>query len=246
MDNVKYIHRKEIHNFKAPNVIVPYLISQYSPKSVLDVGTGLGTWLNIFKANGVAEVKGLDGPWVDHGMLEIESSEFLTVDLNGRFFPNKKYDLALCLEVAEHLEEKYAETFIAELAKCSDLIVFSAAIPGQQGQNHINEQPPAYWHGLFRQHGFSLYEDFRDLFWDNTEIEWWYRQNILVYNKMNSASKVPIMSPTFKIHYELWNEELNRKQQYLIRLKNINEGRVTWKYILKIIFRKLIGFKPKK
>lgn len=244
MENSKYIHREEIHNLNAPSIIVPYLIEKYNPQSVLDVGTGLGTWLSVFEDYGVKEIKGLDGDWVEKSRLKIKLSEFETIDLTKGFSQSKKYDLVLCLEVAEHLEEQYADNFIKELTNCSDLIVFSAAVPEQQGQNHVNEKSPIYWDSLLNESGFYLHEDFREKFWYNESIEWWYRQNILVYKKTGKIDPVEYKKPIYKIHYELWNEELKRKQDYLNRLKSINEGRVTWKYILKIIYRKLIKFKP--
>ena len=61
----------------------------------------------------------------------------------------KNYDLAISLEVAEHLSSESANMFIACLTNMSDIVLFSAAIPGQGGENRINEQWPKYRSGLF-------------------------------------------------------------------------------------------------
>jgi hypothetical protein len=65
------------------------------------------------------------------------------------------FDIALCLEVAEHVPAHLAPRLVAFLTSLSPVVVFSAATPGQGGQSHINEQPPSYWSRLFNSDGFA-------------------------------------------------------------------------------------------
>ena len=74
------------------------------------------------------------------------------MDLSGKI--SDKYDLAISLEVAEHLSPSRSCGFIDDLTNLSDVVLFSAAIPMQGGTNHINEQPISYWANLFLERGF--------------------------------------------------------------------------------------------
>src|SRR5262249_16044265 len=150
------------------------------PKSVVDVGCGIGTFLNVFLENGVNDVLGIDGAWVDRGQLYIDEKYFVEADLEQPLKPGRKFDLAICLEVAEHLRPESADAFVEWLCSLSDTIVFSAAIPGQGGDNHLNEQPFEYWQNKFAVHDFHFYDVFRNRYWQNDEIDCWYRQNMFL------------------------------------------------------------------
>ena len=93
----------------------------------------------------------------------------------------------MSLEVAEHLEEEAADNFVRQLTKISDRILFSAAIPDQGGLHHLNERPPSYWAKKFKTYGFNQLDFLRPLFWDDERIEWWYRQNFLIYEKRHAS-----------------------------------------------------------
>ena len=142
-----YVHDETVHNVQAANEIVPALIDIFHPHSVLDFGCGIGTFLSVFKRLGVNDVLGVDGPWVDQHMLEkyLASNEFLEADLRHFVRMSRNFDLVISLEVAEHLDERHADVFLDSITAAGDTIVFSAAIPGQGGQNHLNEQPLSYW-----------------------------------------------------------------------------------------------------
>jgi len=94
----------------------------------------------------------------------------------------------MSLEVAEHLEPATAPQFVNSLATASDVVLFSAAYTQQGGTNHINEQPHSYWAGLFAGHAFAPFDLFRPVFWGNDEICFWYRQNVFLYVKRESAA----------------------------------------------------------
>ena len=179
----RYIHTEELHNMKSPNIIVP-LVLNILPNihSVVDFGCGLGTWLRAFKAMGVQEVLGLDGYWCDKTLLfkNILESEYKTVDLENPIVLDKPYDLVISLEVAEHLSEESADTFVESLVNAGKVILFSAAIPGQGGHNHINEQFPEYWKEKFLRYNYVFHDILRDKIWDNEEIDFWYKQNMFI------------------------------------------------------------------
>lgn len=143
----KYIHEENTHNLIDPQIIVPVIMDLIKPQSVIDVGCGLGTFLRVFAHYGVTDLLGLDGSWVNKTLLEknLEIGKFQEVDLEIGFKVARRFDLAICLEVVEHLGENSAENFIESLTTASDCILFSAGIPGQFGQNHVNEQWPDYW-----------------------------------------------------------------------------------------------------
>jgi hypothetical protein len=159
------------------------------PKSVVDFGCALGAWLKVFEEHGTRTLRGLDGHYVDRSKLLIESACFTPVDLAQAvtvhrahaFRPDERYDLAVCLEVAEHLPGSAAPGLIHTLTALAPFVLFSAAIPGQRGVGHINEQWPSYWKALFEEHGFRRLDPLRRHIWRDDRIPWWYRQNIFLY-----------------------------------------------------------------
>lgn len=166
---------------RSPRQIVPWLMELLQPQSVVDVGCGPGYWLAVFRELGVVEVLGFDGDWVDQTRLEIPAGSFHPVNLRQPLPCDRKFDLALSLEVAEHLPEQNAAGLVETLTGLSQSVLFSAAIPGQGGQGHVNEQWPEYWMGLFGQRGFQCLDCIRPRFWSNPEVEYWYAQNTLLF-----------------------------------------------------------------
>ena len=166
--------------------VIPCLLRFIKPDSVLDIGCGVGTWLSVFKNNcKVTKILGVDGDYVDKKMLKIDQGEFRSYNLENVFVPDSKFDLAISLEVGEHIEDRYADNLVQSLTNAADFIMFSAALPGQDGTNHINEQFPEYWAAKFAKRGFICIDCIRKDIWNQPEIEMWYRQNILLYVKEN-------------------------------------------------------------
>src|SRR5579859_1324497 len=105
--------------------IVPLVLELVRPTSVIDVGCGLGTWLAEFQAHGVRDVWGVDGDYVNVRHLEIPVERFLVRDLTQPLHLDRRFDLILSLEVAEHLPAESADTFVTSLASLGDVIFFS-------------------------------------------------------------------------------------------------------------------------
>ncbi|MFN4228302.1 class I SAM-dependent methyltransferase [Parvibaculum sp.] len=151
------------------------------PSSVLDIGCGLGGWLAAFKSLGVRRICGIDGHSIASSSLMIGGDEFRRMDLAKPLEINERFDLVICLEVAEHLPEARAKSFVEDLTRCSDIVLFSAAIPNQGGVHHVNEQWQSYWACLFAKRGFHPVDIVRPEVWANDNVRWWYAQNILLY-----------------------------------------------------------------
>jgi hypothetical protein len=185
-----------------------------APMSAIDVGCGIGTFLSVLHDRGVKDILGLDGEWVDKTMLTIEKNQFNTVEL--RFPPKlqRKYGLAICLEVAEHLPPDCARHFIEWLCEASDVILFSAAIPGQGGVNHFNEAWQSYWVELFAQKGFHLNDFIRPAIWDDKKIAFWYKQNTFVFTKYRDHVHKEYPIPINLVHPEQYEMHMKRGGYY--------------------------------
>ena len=217
----KYVHDEEIHDMENPNILVPIFMEMFSPKSVCDIGCGIGNFLDVFKKNGVQKVIGYDGKWANKELLakHLKQDEFITVDFEEALpDPPQKFDLALCLEVAEHISDEKSDQLIDFLTNLSDSIIFSAAIVNQGGFKHVNEQWEEYWEEKFNKKGYKKYDIIRHKIFTNTEIIWWYRQNILVYSKKD-LSHFPAVALTNIITKDLFMYKINVINQLVERLK---------------------------
>ncbi len=161
--------------------LVPLLLSLCEIRSVVDVGCGTGGWLAGFAELGVDDYLGIDGSYVDPQSLAIPCDRFQSHNLEGPIALDRRFDLALSLEVAEHLRPEYASVHVDSLTRLAPMVAFSAAIPGQGGVGHVNEQWPDYWEGLFAARGYVLIDWFRPQIWNDPAIEPWYRQNLFLY-----------------------------------------------------------------
>lgn len=159
-------------------------------KSVVDVGCGRGAWLRAFREAGAERVVGVDGPWNNQRNMIDGAIQFHMADLNApiAMLQDERFDLAMTLEVAEHLEERSAETFVESLTRLADVVMFGAAYAGQGGTNHINEQPHTYWATKFIARGFVPYDLFRPHVWGSADIEYWYQQNTFLYVKLGTST----------------------------------------------------------
>jgi hypothetical protein len=176
-------------SYRSAREIVPLVRQMLPISSVCDVGCGLGAWLRAFEESGVTDLVGLDGEFVPMDKLQITMDKFRRVDLSTSFSIPRRFDLILCLEVAEHLPETGATQFVENLTALGSVILFSAAVPGQGGVAHVNEQWQPYWACKFNKFGYTLCDALRPLIWYNDKIDYWYRQNAFIYCDKNALSE---------------------------------------------------------
>jgi SAM-dependent methyltransferase len=167
--------------------VLPALFEIYRPQSVIDIGCGLGTWLKVARELGVDDILGFDGDSFDRAKLLIDPANFQAVDLAQPFALDRRFDLAISLESAEHLPHARSESFVADLVNLSDVILFSAAAPYQGGTSHINEQWLEFWAILFRRFDYVACDALRPRIWGVPEVEFWYKQNLMIFCKADLA-----------------------------------------------------------
>jgi len=217
----------------SPREVVPVIMGLVEPTSLLDVGCGTGTWLKAFEEAGVSDYVGVDGDYVNRLQLNIPIGKFIAKDLRTQWLLNRKFDLVLSLEVAEHLPEASADQFVETLVSHTDnTIIFSAAIPGQGGQNHLNEQWPEYWQQKFMKHGFYFYDVIRPLIWDNEKVDWWYKQNIFLVKSTYADSQI-----LKSIHPALFEFKMNKMRE---ERESIENGVLGIRYSLNLLFKSII------
>ena len=217
--------------------VVPIIMEAVTCRSVIDIGCGVGTWLSVFLENGVTDIQGIDGPYVDVETLLIPRDRFVKADL-AEALPRleRTFDVALCLEVAEHLPASSSKKLVQALTSYSPIVVFSASVPFQEGTGHINEQWLEYWIQCFSQSGYVPIDYLRPKIWHNPAVEWWYAQNTIFYVDERALAKYPqlqaaqnigwggtpfsLIHPKFLLHKErrltgvplkeVWNNAISR------------------------------------
>jgi len=171
-------HAYTIH---AARTVLSMVLEALPPvRSAIDVGCGVGTWLSVLIERGVRDVLGIEGEWVEGAPLVIPRQALQLADLARSCPIGRRFDLAISLEVAEHLPEASAEAYLDGLVAAADFVLFSAAIPGQGGVGHVNEQWPAYWAEKFAARGYVALDCLRSRLWHDPAIPFWYRQNLLL------------------------------------------------------------------
>lgn len=167
-------------SFRSAQRVLPHLLELVSPRSIVDVGCGVGTWLAAARELGIGDIVGIDGPYVDRAMLRIPEECFRPVDLARPFTLGRTFDVALSLEVGEHLPETSAESFVESLTRLAPVVLYSAAVPEQPGENHVNQQWQTWWVDRFRKFHYVALDSIRRRIWEDPDVEWWYAQNSLL------------------------------------------------------------------
>ena len=208
----------ELSSRRSAQGAVPRINALLQPGSVLDVGCGQGVWLEAWISEGAQDVCGIDGDYVDPSRLAFPKQHFLARNLGAPFDLGRKFDLVQSLEVAEHITEGAADAFIGSLIRHGDIVLFSAAVPGQGGEHHVNEQPLEYWRGKFGTRGFAAYDAVRPLLFGLSDIEPWYRYNCVVYANAAGASRLPKIALAMRVAA---NERLINFAPPAWRLRNL-------------------------
>jgi hypothetical protein len=179
-----------------------HLFTHYKPTSMVDFGAGVGAWLATARRLGVRELAAIDGEWVRLQAKVDPQLHYFYVDLEQPIRLSRRFDLAMSVEVAEHLHESRARSYIEDLTLASDVVLFGAAMKDQGGTNHINEQDQSYWVNLFAERDYQCVDFFRAPFWRNTEVEPWYIQNtfLFIHRRHPTLTRIPSF-PLLEVHH---------------------------------------------
>jgi SAM-dependent methyltransferase len=188
----KILHTKDTYP-RSVEAVVPLIVEMLHPQSVVDFGCGIGCWLEAFHRRGVTDILGIDGAYITEADLLIPYESFFPFDLERvwELDLHRRFDVALCLECAEHLDASAADKLVNELCRSATHIVFAAAVPGQTGMGHKNEQYPEYWRALFARSGYRMFDYFRPILWNNGDVEFWYRQNTYLFSRTPEIFRCP-------------------------------------------------------
>ena len=167
------------------------IIADLKPRTLIDAGCGTGALMEAIRDRGV-ETCGLE--YSDAGLvrcrqrgLTVRPYNILRDAIPGDL---TERDVAISFEVAEHLPESGADRLVDLLCGLSNVVVFSAAEPGQGGNEHLNEQPHAYWIAKFASRGWqfdrSLSEAWRQQ-WTERQVAWFYTANLMIFRKQPAA-----------------------------------------------------------
>jgi SAM-dependent methyltransferase len=211
-DRAYYARHRE-GSARSAEAILSLVFDLIRPASVIDVGCGIGAWLAAASRLGVRQVLGIDGPWVPRDALLIAAESFLEHDLETPLPRQRRFDLAACVEVAEHLDPSRGDSLVEDLCDLADVVLFSAAIPGQTGEGHHNEQWPPYWRDRFARRKYVLVDCLRPRLWDDEQVEYWYSQNTFLYvsadrltvdRRLQAAVAEPSHMPLSVVHPRLF------------------------------------------
>lgn len=198
-------------SLRSARVVAPIVNDLVKPASVLDVGCGRGTWLAAFTELGITDVLGIDGDYVDHAELKIPAERFRPVNLADPPALGRTFDLAVCLEVAEHLPENSAPKLVTLLTDSAPVVLFSAALPEQGGTDHINERWPLFWRELFAQRDYVRLDPIRPRVWRDRRVEWWYQQNTFLFVKQSALADRPALREEQALAAEFPFEVVHKK-----------------------------------
>jgi len=167
--------------------IADILIRHFQPRSIVDIGCGCGIYLAALAKKGV-EILGYDGSPAAVAM-SLAGDKIKLYDLCEPLSLDKKFDLCLCIEVAEHLPAKCADALLQTLTCAADKIIFTAATPGQGPRSigHINEQPHEYWVEKFKKLGFDLNLKLTQKIkaeMEEREAVWWVVKNLMIFERI--------------------------------------------------------------
>jgi SAM-dependent methyltransferase len=208
--------------------ILSVLREYFELASLLDVGCGLGAWLQAAREIGIQDVRGIEGPWLDRSKIVVNPELIQVTDLEQPFSLGRRFDLVICLEVGEHLTPTAASKLVASLVAHGDRVLFSAAIPFQGGTHHINEQFVDYWVNEFARHGYHPLDVVRGRIWNDDSVFWWLRQNSLLYcsaASIEGSEKLKkereVLRPLSVVHPVLYAMRLNYAQRWLAEYENL-------------------------
>ena len=231
--NEKFYAVRRAEVIPSAEAIMGLIFKMFHIESVIDFGCGTGTWLNAAQSLGATNVTGIEGDWLKDEFLDSPNLDVIRKDLANPVRIEGTYDLAISLEVGEHLLPERAASFVEDICRTSKKVLFSAAIPNQGGVGHLNEQWQSYWAEHFLKHDFVPFDVIRPEIWSNSDISFWYRQNTILYlhkDEIENNGKMSFPLETKKpadlniVHPEQYSKNMNlrlqlRKLGFIQRLK---------------------------
>lgn len=221
--------------------VVPLVIEKLQPKSVVDLGCGRGAWVKAFLEHGVTNAIGVDGAWAQKAGLLVPEANFRSADLERELPDIGRFDCGVSLEVAEHLSVAAGRRLVAYLASRCDVVVFSAAIPGQGGTDHITERWQSYWVSIFAEHGYVPATWLRDAIWSDPEVEPWYCQNVLVFSAASGAVAQPATGTLDVVHPRMYEMKLEENS----KLRSLDPSMISARTLLRaavpLLASKVVG-----
>ena len=174
--------------------IAASIVRDLAPRTLLDVGCGTGAILHELQARGVT-VRGLEYSEAALAYCRERGLDVIRLDLTQESLPTPAvpYDVVLSTEVAEHLPEQMADPLVDALTSQGPTVVFTAATPGQEGLDHVNEQPHSYWIAKFAARGFALDEHLTPAW----RSEWhgrtatWFSDNLMLFRRVGPDLRAP-------------------------------------------------------
>jgi hypothetical protein len=155
------------------DVVVPLALARVPARSVLALGEAGAAWAAAFARQGVRDVR--------------------TVALEESLELDRSFDLAVAVHVAERLAPHAAERLVAGLARLAPVVLFAAAIPGQGGAGHRNEQWPDWWAARFERAGLRVVDGLRATIWDDPRVDWRTAQNLLLFATPEAIAASPLL-----------------------------------------------------
>lgn len=162
---------------------------EFSPENVIDFGCAIGTYLEPFYENNI-EIQGIDANEGAFNHAVVPTKYLEHHDLREKYDSEKKYDLVISIEVAEHIPEKFSDTFVETLCNTSkEYIVMTAAPPGQGGTHHVNEKPREYWIDLFEKRDFNHQKKNVEELRNKISVDdvWHVKKNLFVFKKARNS-----------------------------------------------------------
>lgn len=187
-DDSFYTHT---HNFKENSIRIAaeLMYDTFGPQTVFDIGCGEGLFLNVLHQKGV-QVLGCD---ISDAAIRLCPKDFFIFQADAtkplRF--NRRFDLCICVEIAEHIPTSASKALVENVTRASDTVFFTAAVPGQGGVGHINEQPHSFWVNLFEKQGYqlevALSERLRQKMKEENVVFWLW-QNLMIFTRSRDTA----------------------------------------------------------
>ena len=185
---------KAVSAAAASAVALPLLLELVpGVSSIVHVGCASGEWLAEARRHGITDVMGIEGPWPEFDGLEVDSPTLARIDYTQPFTLDRRFDLALCIEIAEHLPPERAASFVTDLCRLAPVVAFAAAIPFQGGLGHVNEQWPAYWEQHFAAAGYVMVDAVRRRMWHAPGGPGYIAQNLLLAVEESRLGSYPAL-----------------------------------------------------